>query len=543
MLMKNNRVLRARLDCVSAFSAKRVVCCLLLVLISSCSYLKHASIQAKYNRIQHVQPGQINLKHMIDRDTYFVFGRTVDSGRQYADLSIAIAAYSDKFRSNERVDTMYFAGAGTHFGLNLPAGEYRLVVFADKDDNNVFDHSEVVGRKTILLNKSTAPEKVLGHSDIQLEQSLQISWAESIPLPAIPEPKTSLFFPKGSIRSLDEAIFDKGLATLGMYEPASFLERAPNMFYALEEDLGYKIPVVFVHGMDGTPRSFKPIIDRLDRERYKPWIFYYPSGADLNQLAEFFYRIFLSGDAIPLGDMPMIVVAHSVGGVVVREALNKYENNRDENKIELLVTIASPLGGSDAAASGEKHGLIVLPAWRDLNPDNDFIKQLYRKPLPEFVHHQLLYAYRNDKAVKLGENSDGSVALSSQLHPPAQQQSDDQFGYNSTHSGILKNQRMIDHLLKRMASINGTYPDSHLAILKRGGFNVNFGREYDPKSKYIIRTVGHYLAALSRNEITPLHPDLVRFVQVINGEITASSDLEKAWLRFQQEYPDMIGKN
>lgn len=72
--------------------------------------------------------------------------------------------------------------------------------------------------------------------------------------------------------------------------------------------------MVFVHGIGGSIRSFLPIIEGLDRSKYKPWFFFYPSGADLEQLAEFFYQLYLSGDVIPQSKMPMIVVAHSMGG-------------------------------------------------------------------------------------------------------------------------------------------------------------------------------------------------------------------------------------
>jgi pimeloyl-ACP methyl ester carboxylesterase len=122
-----------------------------------------------------------------------------------------------------------------------------------------------------------------------------------------------------------------------MYDPASFFEQAPTTFYALEEDLGYKIPVVFVHGIAGSAREFEFFIGRLDRLRYKPWFFHYPSGGDLGRLAELFYQIFLSGEVYQSDGMPMIIVAHSMGGLVVREAINKYEGKASENQVHLFV--------------------------------------------------------------------------------------------------------------------------------------------------------------------------------------------------------------
>lgn len=63
------------------------------------------------------------------------------------------------------------------------------------------------------------------------------------------------------------------------------------MFYALEEDIGYKIPVIFVHGINGSPREFAEIVKYLDRRLYRPWFFYYPSGNDLGQLSEDYSRM------------------------------------------------------------------------------------------------------------------------------------------------------------------------------------------------------------------------------------------------------------
>ncbi len=519
---------------------KNLLFCLLLpFLLSSCSYLKYASIQAEYTRIQNAEPGQVNLKHMIDQETFFVFGKTVDETKRYPDDFLTIAAYSSKFKENERVDTMYFAGAGTHYALNLPEGEYMLLAFVDMDKNKILDQSEIVGQRTLAVNKTTVPEKVLGHVDIQLTAAKYIAWVESISLPESTEPQRSLFYPAGAIRSLNDPIFNESIATLGMYDPASFTEKAPTIFYALEEDLAYKIPVVFVHGIGGSSRAFLPIIERLDRNRYKPWFFYYPSGGDLDQLADLFYKIFLSGKVTSLDKMPAIIVAHSMGGLVVREALNKYKNKSGENRVKLFITIASPLGGHPAAASGEKYSLIVLPSWRDVNPDSRFIKNLYRKPLPESVKHQLIYAYHNPDTLKISENSDGVVPLSSQLHPIAQKQSQEQFGFNSSHTSILENEEMITHILDRMDKVKNFFPENHLKVLLTGGYDVELKDGYNPITQYVINNYGKYYMAVTDGTLKPFYPEQEDFLRVTRGEQTATYEVVKGWMKFMREFPEV----
>jgi len=522
-------------------SVKSIMICLfLLCALCSCSYMKHASIQAEYARIQKADPGQVNLKHMIDRETYFVIGRTIDQQARYADLPLVVAAYSSKFKTHERVDTMHFAGAGTHFGLNLPEGDYQLLVFADRDMNRIFDQTEVIGQRVISLNQTTSPDKVLDRIEIQLSSPHRVDWAEAFSKPNIAEPQQSLFYPTGSIRSLDDPLFSENMATLGMYDPASFLEKSPTMFYALEEDLGFKIPVVFVHGVGGSIRAFEPIINQLDRERYKPWFFYYPSGGDLNQLAEIFHRIFLSGKVVKMYEMPMIIVAHSMGGLIVREALNKYDNSKKENKIDLVVTIATPFGGHPAAAAGEKHGLIVLPSWRDVNPENRFIQELFRKLLPETIEHQLLYAYDNPATLKIRKNSDGVVPLSSQLRLEAQRQATGQLGFESSHTEILENEEMISHIFARMDRVKNFYPESHLEVLRRGGYEVKLSDDYSPVSRYVIHTFGRYWMAVSNGTLKPFFPLQEEFLRVIKGEDPPPKyGVVKDWLRFLKEYPEI----
>jgi triacylglycerol esterase/lipase EstA (alpha/beta hydrolase family) len=518
------------------------LCTILLLCCCSCSHLKYAVLQAEYSRIQNAEPGQVNLKHMLTDDNFVVFGKTVDPLKRYGDQYLTIAAYSSRFKKNERVDTMFFAGAGTHYGLYLPEGDYTLVVLADMDNNSILDSSEVIGQTTITLNPTDVPRRVVAHVDITLTGLQHVEWVEQIELPGSSEPQKSLFYPAGAIRSLDDPIFDERIATLGMYDPASFIERVPTNFYALEEDLGYKIPVVFVHGIGGSTRSFNHIIDRLDRKRYKPWFFYYASGSDLEQLADLFYDVFLSGETIHLNAMPMIIVAHSMGGLVVREAINKIGAKAGENRVKLFISIATPFGGHPAAATGEKHGLIVLPAWRDVNPDSRFIRQLYRKPLPDLMEHHLIYAYQNPDVVKISENSDGVVPLSSQLHGVAQLQSTKQFGSNSSHTAILENEEVIAYVMEQLKNVRNFYPEEHLKYCFKGGYDIELSDDYSPMDKYIIHNHGKYWMAVATGVLQPFFEEQELFVKIIRGEAPPEYEIINGWLRFMREHPEIVSR-
>ena len=519
--------------------ARSAVIACLVICTSSCTYLKYTSIQAEYARIQNAEPTQMNVKHLIKRETFFVHGRCVDTAGRYDDVPKAIAAFSSRYRPNERVDTMHFQVAGSHYGLTLPEGAFDLLVFADIDHDDVFESHEVVGKRFIELSDVLVPQRVLGRVDVEMAGSIAIDWNVAIDVPDSRELAGSVFYPAGTIRSLDDPIFDRAFSTLGMYDPASFLEQAPTMFYALEEDLAYKIPVILVHGIGGSAREFASFVERLDRNRYKPWFFHYPSGGDLDQMAELFYQIFLSGKVYDSAGMPLIVIAHSMGGLVVREAVNKYDGKPTENRLHLLVTMASPFGGHPAAAFGEKHGFIVLPSWRDLNPTNTFVAHLFRKPLPEFVHHELIYAFQDPGVIKLGQNSDGVVPLSSQLDPRAQSQSSGQVGFDDTHTGILDSDEVAAHILDLMDKVKNKFPESHLSVLHEGGYDIELGPDYTPVAAYLIRSNGKYLMALTEGTLAPVLPGEARFVEVARGQRRPRNKAEEQWLRFLGEHPEL----
>ena len=525
----------------STLKIKRIILYLIaLYLLTSCDYIKSVFNQNKLLQNQKTNPGLQNLKHILDGETFTVYGLVLDKSGKRNNQSLAVAAYSDKYKPHELVDVTHFASIDTHYVLNLPAGKYDFLVLADNNKNNLLEDSEVVARRQVELNLSTNSEKVLTGFDLNLSDNDHVNWQINIPVPETPEIEQSLVYPKGAIRKLNDPIFGSELSTLGMYEPSAFLERAPSLFYALEDYLPYKIPVIFVHGIGGTAREFIPIINKMDREHYVPWFFYYPSGNDLNDSAEIFNKLLLSGKLFPKIGTPMIIVAHSMGGLVAREALNLQQGTEAENKVELLITLASPFAGHPQAASGVKHAPIVLPAWRDLNPEGQFIENLFRKPLPSTVKHQLLYAYANPDTFKPVDNSDGVVPIYSQLRPVAQEQSSLNYGFNSSHTGILKNESAIDHVIKSIQSVKGSYLESHINAIKSGGYNIELDGSYSNQEKYIINVLGQYLAGLWQGKLKAVTSFQKHFVLVSQGKASASHFTEKTWIKFIEQYPDIL---
>ena len=516
---------------------ERLLVAALAASLGACSYVGTMLSQAELALKQITEPEQRTYKHMLDRETFFVFG-TIDNAAELDDVAIAVIALSDRFQAFETVDVNHMARPDSYYGLNLPAGDFRLLVVSDRDRDGYYDQTEVLGGRTLALDTKAVPDRVLGGYDIDLARrfdvgadTFRVAVRRSVPL------ARSLFYPKGSLRSLDDPLFAPDMASLGLYRPAAFMEAAPMMFYAIEEDIGHKIPIVFVHGIGGSVRDFEHIVARIDRNRFKPWFFYYPSGTDLEQLGAMFYKLFLSGTTIQLEQMPMVIVAHSMGGLVVREAMNLLTGSALENRVAQLITVASPLGGHPGAKNA-KNAPVVIPSWLDLAPDSRFIAQLHRKSLPAELHYHLLFAFADDRAIKTGGTSDGVVPLASQLSPPAQREASAQLGFDATHSGILDDAAAIREILRIAAEVRVPLPESHMEALRKGGFELDLGPRYSPMEAYCIHNLGVYMAALASGAIEPVHATHTHFVRAVRGELPPDKAFETAWIKFSQDFPE-----
>ena len=97
--------------------------------LGGCSYLGTMLSQAELALKQITEPQQRTYKHMLDRETFFVFG-TIDNAAELDDVAIAVIALSDRFQAFETVDVNHMARPDSYYGLNLPAGDFRLLVIS-----------------------------------------------------------------------------------------------------------------------------------------------------------------------------------------------------------------------------------------------------------------------------------------------------------------------------------------------------------------------------------------------------------------------------
>ena len=71
----------------------------------------------------------------------------------------------------------------------------------------------------------------------------------------------------GTISSRDDPWFSEEQAKKGLWEPYAFMEDGGTGIHFLQPYDPDKIPVLFVHGVNGTPRNFTVLIEELDKSQ------------------------------------------------------------------------------------------------------------------------------------------------------------------------------------------------------------------------------------------------------------------------------------
>ncbi len=373
---------------------------------------------------------------------------------------ILVALYTED-KEILRYDVKYKSGHYEFFAL---PGTYYIAALEDANEDLIFQHDEYVG-----VYGSPTPIKVAAGSNIDnIDVTLISPEKAKVAMPQIykrPE-KTRKIEPKdvhfGEIVKLDDPRFSDENGALGLWEPFRFIHEIGAAIFFLEPYDPEKIPIIFVHGAGGHPGQWAYLIEHIDRTRFQPWLVHYPSGLRLGILGNFLgQRISNMKEKYKFDNI--VIVAHSMGGLVSRSAINCLGQMKYPGSIKLFVSISTPWGGHSAAMQGIKRAPAVVPAWYDMAPDSPFIASLHETPLPEDTDFYLLFSYKRRAGMSnlfKGGNNDGVVTLRSQLVSPAQKEAIKVYGFNEDHVLILSSKMTSDTLkdfLKKM--IEKTYTE------------------------------------------------------------------------------------
>ena len=239
----------------------------------------------------------------------------------------------------------------------------------------------------------------------------------------------------GEVAALSDPRFAEANARDSLWRPLDFVVAQHPGIYFLEPYDPARVPVLFVHGLYGTPRNFAYLIEHLDRTRFQPWVYYYPSGAHLDAVAGH-----LNQTVAKLQQRyhfaRFALVGYSMGGLVSREFLLQHGTSARAERLPILVTLSTPWGGDPAAQAGVSTAPVVVRVWRDMAPGSDFLRALFARPLPAGTRHYLLFTFRRNSAY-FGVSGDGTVSVASQLVPEAQREATRVVGFDDTHDGVL----------------------------------------------------------------------------------------------------------
>jgi pimeloyl-ACP methyl ester carboxylesterase len=250
-------------------------------------------------------------------------------------------------------------------------------------------------------------------------------------------------------RSLDDQFFDPQYGEIGMYDPEKLFTHTQRFVFALEKINSNKTMVIFVHGVAGTPRDFKYLVDGLDRTRYQPLFYFYPSGMPLQKLGSLLSDIMMVlAEDKQFHIKRVIVVAHSMGGLVGLCALNELCLNGAPAYLKGYISFNTPYGGVESAKKAIESAPAVLAAWRDVAPGSSFLERLYHGSAAGKIPVHLFFGYET------GKSSDGTITLQSQLEGNIHLSAYKSYGFNASHVDILHDERVRQVFYQTLSDLN-----------------------------------------------------------------------------------------
>lgn len=372
---------------------------------------------------------------------------TVSGPASAEDRPVIVAVFAAT-EAAEKKWALYHYSVLAHAGpyqFQLPPRAYTLWAFEDADGDFVLDPEEARG--TVADGEALELEPKTFHSglDITLRPpegpspvAIDLSVGSDNPelTPAVRG--------VGEITTLEDARFRPEMQVYGTWRPVSSVRHGQLGLFMLQAYDPCRIPLLFVHGMSGSPRQFATLIESLDTQTFQPWVLSYPSSLRLPHLSRYL-RDALRELSLRHGFREVAVVAHSMGGLIARDAIAQLAGPKAAVTVPIFLSLSTPWNGHRGAATAVESSPVVIPSWIDMVPDSAFITQLFRKRLGPATEHHLWFGYKD------GDSGDGSVSIASMIDPRAQRGAASFKGFPAGHKAILEDPAVLAHFRTLMA--------------------------------------------------------------------------------------------
>lgn len=213
------------------------------------------------------------------------------------------------------------------------------------------------------------------------------------------------------------------------------------------------IGVVLIHGLDEPGNIWQDLLPQLQDLDLNVWEFHYPNDHAIDFSASYLAEQWSS---LPK-DIHLVLIGHSMGGLVAREFVSKYRHPVTEPKsvdgasVKSIILVGTPNKGSEWARmrgllelrdhltlNNERH-LDAFSGLRDgtgaakldLRPESEFLEALNQRPWPSQVEINIIAGKLLDLDDMIG---DGVVPLDSAL---LSEEADTSIVLDASHRGLL----------------------------------------------------------------------------------------------------------
>jgi len=177
--------------------------------------------------------------------------------------------------------------ADGEYSFYVVPGTYYIAAFVDSNRDAVYQSDEVGDYHG---NESGIPAAIHVESGQTVTVGTITIAGEPSAEPGDTRSRVNLSPSKnniGRVVSLDDAMFDRANYSTGMWKPIQFLTQVGGGLLFLQEYQAGKIPILFVHGINGGPTDWEAAIRNLDSQNFHPWVLYYPSGIRLDMISNY----------------------------------------------------------------------------------------------------------------------------------------------------------------------------------------------------------------------------------------------------------------